>query len=101
MLGNDKDGPDECKQDFASNCTLGRYVAAFSYYFADVHQHFVALLLRRTQLTVFIFLQLQTLLSMLDHQIPEMQRVPLEELCLQVKAILSPSPVVSSLASYL
>lgn len=36
---------------------------------------------------------------MLEHQIPEMQRVPLEELCLQIKAVLSPNTVSLS-ASY-
>ncbi|XP_024382865.1 uncharacterized protein [Physcomitrium patens] len=35
-----------------------------------------------------------TFLNMLEHQIPEMQRVPLEELCLQIKAVLSPNTVV-------
>ncbi|KAG0582274.1 hypothetical protein KC19_3G048000 [Ceratodon purpureus] len=39
-----------------------------------------------------------TFLSMLNHQIPEMQRVPLEEICLQIKAILSPSTVVGGKA---
>lgn len=29
--------------------------------------------------------------SMRDHQVPEMQRVPLEELCLQIKALATPS----------
>ena len=36
---------------------------------------------------------------MLEHQIPEMQRIPLEELCLQIKAIVSPD-VVSTHDSY-
>lgn len=34
-----------------------------------------------------------TFLNMLEHQIPEMQRVPLEELCLQIKAVLSPNTI--------
>eukprot|EP00249_Psilotum_nudum_P014976 c25101_g1_i1 orf=2-2593(+) len=36
--------------------------------------------------------------SMLEHQIPEMQRVPLEELCLQIKAIATPSAVAEAAA---
>ncbi|CAM6094943.1 unnamed protein product [Calypogeia fissa] len=34
--------------------------------------------------------------AMLEHQIPEMQRVPLEELCLQIKAIATPSLVTGT-----
>ncbi|KAG6555589.1 hypothetical protein Mapa_002824 [Marchantia paleacea] len=34
--------------------------------------------------------------AMLEHQIPEMQRVPLEELCLQIKAIATPSAVAGT-----
>ncbi|KAL2610736.1 hypothetical protein R1flu_029309 [Riccia fluitans] len=34
--------------------------------------------------------------AMQEHQIPEMQRVPLEELCLQIKAIATPSVVAST-----
>lgn len=42
---------------------------------------------------MFMTLCLQTHANMLEHQVPEMQRVPLEELCLQIKAIVSPSVV--------
>jgi hypothetical protein len=40
--GKDKGGPDECKQDFASNCTLKRYVGCFSNSFSDIDYCFVS-----------------------------------------------------------